>query len=139
MRLLTAAVAMASGLIVLLGYFYPLEMLIQLRVMLTDWAVIIAAMAVLVGIINLIFVHMDKIRKREKNSIYGVLLVLSLLALSSSLFYGVAALGVVIATLAVFGVGLLYFGVYSRHHLVASAPEEEAALIEAAERELDGR
>lgn len=80
MRILTAAVAMASGLIVLLGYFYPIAMLTQLRVMLTDWAVIIAAMAVLVGIANLVFVQMDKIRKREKNSIYGVLLVLSLIA-----------------------------------------------------------
>jgi len=79
MRILTAVVAMASGLIVLLGYFYPLEALTQLRIMLTDWAVIIAAMAVLVGIANLIFVHMDKIRKREKNSMYGVLLVLSLI------------------------------------------------------------
>jgi ethanolamine permease len=68
-----------------------------------------------------------------------IALVLSLVALSSSLFYGVAALGVVIATLAVIGVGLLYFGLYSRHHLVASAPEEEAALIVAAERELDAR
>jgi hypothetical protein len=80
MRLLTAAVAMASGLIVLLGYFYPLDVLTQLRIMLTDWAVIIAAMAVLVGIANLIFVQMDKIRKGEKNSIYGALLVLSLIA-----------------------------------------------------------
>lgn len=80
MRVLTAAVAMASGLIVLLGYFYPLDILTQLRIMLTDWAVIIAAMAVLVGIANLIFVQMEKIRKREKNSIYGALLVLSLIA-----------------------------------------------------------
>ncbi len=80
MRILTAAVAMASGLIVLLGYFYPLDILTQLRIMLTDWAIIIAAMAVLVGIANLIFVQMDKIRKREKNSIYGALLVLSLIA-----------------------------------------------------------
>jgi hypothetical protein len=48
--------------------------------MLTDWAVIIAAMAVLVGIANLVFVQMDKIRKREKNGIYGALLVLSLIA-----------------------------------------------------------
>jgi ethanolamine permease len=67
----------------------------------------------------------------------AIALVLSLLALSSSLFYGEAALGSVLATLAVFAIGLLYFGLYSRHHLVASAPEEEAALIEAAERELD--
>ena len=80
MRILTAVVAMASGFIVLLGYFYPLEALTQLRIMLTDWAVIIAAMAVLVGIANLVFVQMDKIRKREKNSIYGALLILSLIA-----------------------------------------------------------
>lgn len=66
----------------------------------------------------------------------AVALVLALLALSSSLFYGEAALLSVLATLAVFAVGLAYFGLYSRHHLVASAPEEEAALIEAAEREL---
>jgi len=79
MRILTAVIAMASGFIVLLGYFYPLDALTQLRIMLTDWAVIIAAMAVLVGIANLVFVQMDKIRKREKNSIYGVLLVLSLI------------------------------------------------------------
>jgi len=79
MRVFTAAIAMASGLIVLLGYFYPLEMLTNLRIMLTDWAVIIAAMAVLVGIANLVFVQMEKIRKREKNGMYGGLLVLSLI------------------------------------------------------------
>jgi hypothetical protein len=79
MRYLTAAIAIASGLIVLLGYFYPLDTLIQLRVMLTDWVVIIAAMAVLVGVANLVLVHTDKIRSGEKNSIYGVLLIVSLL------------------------------------------------------------
>ena len=79
MRVFTAAVAMASGLIVLLGYFYPLDALTQLRIMLTDWAIIIAAMAVLIGIANLIFTQMDRIRARQKNSIYGVLLILSLM------------------------------------------------------------
>ena len=79
MRLLIAAVAMASGLIVLLGYFYPLDVLTQLRIMLTDWSIIIAAMAVLVGIANLIFTQMDRIRMRQKNYIYGILLVLSLI------------------------------------------------------------
>jgi len=79
MRIFTAAIAMASGLIVLLGYLYPLEMLTQLRGTLTDWAVIIAGTAVLVGILNLIFVQLEKIRSRQKNSIYGALLILSLL------------------------------------------------------------
>ncbi|WP_052552710.1 hypothetical protein [Enhygromyxa salina] len=64
-------------------------------------------------------------------------LALSLLALSSRSRYAEAALVSVLATLAVFAVGLLYFELYSRHHLVASAPEEEAALIEQAERELN--
>ena len=78
MRYLTAALAMASGFIVLLGYVYPLAVLTQVRMMLTDWAVVIAGMAVLVGIINLIFVQVEKMRKREKNSVYGVILVLAL-------------------------------------------------------------
>ena len=65
-----------------------------------------------------------------------VALVLSLLAMSSSLFYGEAAMTVVLATAAAMGLGLLYFGLYSRHHLVAGAPEEEASLVRAAEAEL---
>ena len=79
MRYLTAAVAMASGFIVLLGIVYPLAALTQIRVLLTDWAVIIAGMAVLVGITNLVLVQLEKIRRREKNSIYGVVLVAALL------------------------------------------------------------
>lgn len=79
MRLFTAAIAMASGLIVLLGYLYPLEMLTQVRIMLTDWAVIIAGMAMLVGVANLAFVQLEKIRSRQPNGTYGLLLILSLL------------------------------------------------------------
>lgn len=79
MPYLTMAIAIASGLIVLLGYLYPLDTLTQIRVMLTNWAVILAAMAVLVGVANLVLVHVEKIRRAEKNSIYGVLLIVSLL------------------------------------------------------------
>jgi ethanolamine permease len=42
----------------------------------------------------------------------------------------------VIGVVVFYVVGLLYFGLYSRHRLVAEAPEEEFALIEAAEAEL---
>ncbi len=35
-----------------------------------------------------------------------------------------------------YALGLIYFAVYARHHLVAEAPEEEFALIELAEEEL---
>lgn len=78
MRILTAALAIASGLIVLLGYFYP-DQLESLRLVLVDWAIIIAGVAVLVGIFNLVAVQMERIRTRQKGSSYGALLVLSLI------------------------------------------------------------
>jgi hypothetical protein len=78
MRILTAALAIASGLIVLLGYFYP-DQLESLRLVLVDWAIIIAGVAVLVGIFNLVAVQMERIRTRQRGSSYGALLVLSLI------------------------------------------------------------
>ena len=78
MRVLTAVFAIASGVIVLLGYFFPIAQLDQLRLQLIDWAIMIAGMAVLVGIFNLVAVQMEKIRGRQKGSLYGALLVLSL-------------------------------------------------------------
>lgn len=78
MRYITAALAIAAGLVVLLGYFFPTQ-LEALRLVLVDWAVVIAGLAVLVGIFNLVAVQMEKIRARQKGSTYGVLLVLSLI------------------------------------------------------------
>jgi hypothetical protein len=78
MRLVTAAFAIAAGVIVLLGYFFP-GPLGALRSLLLDWAVIIAGVAVLVGIYNLAAVQMEKFRSGQKGGAYGVLLVISLL------------------------------------------------------------
>jgi hypothetical protein len=79
MRVLATVLAIASGVIVLLGYFYPVEPLLGLRLQLTNWAMVIAAMAVLVGIVNLVSVQMEKIRTRQKSAAYGGILVLSLI------------------------------------------------------------
>lgn len=57
MRIFTAAFAIAAGFIVLLGYFFPAQ-LESLRLLLVDWAIVIAGMAVLVGIFNLVAVQM---------------------------------------------------------------------------------
>ena len=78
MRVVTSAFAIAAGAIVLLGYFFP-DQLGSLRLLLLDWAVIIAGMAVLVGIYNLAAVQMEKIRAGQKGGVYGILLVISLL------------------------------------------------------------
>ncbi|HJS18570.1 MAG TPA: hypothetical protein VJ785_07465 [Anaerolineales bacterium] len=89
MRVFAMLFAIASGLIVLLGYFFPLPLLVQLRVLLTDWAVIIAAMAVLIGVYNLVAVHMEKIRAAQKGSVYsGVLVVSLIITFAYGLFFG---------------------------------------------------
>jgi hypothetical protein len=46
---------------------------------LLDWAIIIAAMAVLIGIYNLVAVQMEKMRTRQKGGTYGVILVIALI------------------------------------------------------------
>jgi hypothetical protein len=85
MRVFTAALAIASGVIVLLGYFVDLPLLNEIRLVLTDWAIVIAGTAVLVGILNLVAVQMEKIRTKQKNSVYGIFLIFSLVV---TLFLG---------------------------------------------------
>lgn len=75
----SAIVAIAAGIIVLIGYFVSIPPLPDLRLLLTDWAILIAGMAVLVGIYNLVAVQMEKIRTRQKGGAYGALLVLALI------------------------------------------------------------
>ena len=63
----------------------------------------------------------------------GVALVLAVLAVVATFLVDEKA---ALITLGVYAAAALYFFLYSRHHLVASAPEEEFAAIESAEREL---
>jgi hypothetical protein len=88
MRYAATLFAIASGIIVLLGYFYPLPLLLQLRELLTNWAVIIAAAAVLIGIYNLVAVHSEKIQNKEKGSGNSWVLIISLFLTIAFLAYG---------------------------------------------------
>ncbi|MDQ4128812.1 MAG: amino acid permease, partial [Actinomycetota bacterium] len=65
----------------------------------------------------------------------GVALVLAVLAVIATFIVDERA---ALITLGVYVLFLAYFGLYSRHHLVAQAPEEEFATIEKAESELAG-
>lgn len=69
-----------------------------------------------------------------------IALVIAALAAFAQLYYEGKVLGAragVVATLGILVVGYVYFWLYSRHRLVAEAPEEEFALIERAEEELE--
>jgi ethanolamine permease len=65
----------------------------------------------------------------------GVGLVLACAAVVATFFVDEKAAGYAAGVFVLF---LLYFGLYSRNHLVANAPEEEFEAIQAAERELAG-
>lgn len=64
----------------------------------------------------------------------SVALTLACAALVATFLVDVVA---AVIALVVYGVAVAYFGFYSRHHLVAKAPEEEFATLAAAEAELD--
>ncbi len=63
----------------------------------------------------------------------GIALVLACIALIAGFLVDTR---VVVITAVVYAVAVAYFGLYSRHHIVGSAPEEEFAMIESAEAEL---
>jgi hypothetical protein len=78
MRVFTTVIAIAAGVMVLLGYFFA--GFAGLQTLLLNWAIILIGFATLVGVFNLITVHTDKIRRAEKGSIYSALLVIGLVA-----------------------------------------------------------
>lgn len=77
MRILTAVIAIAAGILILSGYFFPA--LADVQALLLNWAIILAGVAALVGIFNLVSVHTDKIRRQEKGSTYSALLIIALI------------------------------------------------------------
>lgn len=89
MRIFTAAIAIASGILILLGYFlgnlFPVLTFAQTHLL--NWAIILSGAAAIVGIANLFTVHWDKLRRREKGSSYSAWLILGMLL--SILVFGV--------------------------------------------------
>ena len=76
---LFASIAVASGVIVLLGYFIKIPVLSDMRAVLLQWALILTAVALFVGILNLFRVHLQKIRSGVKGSVFSLVLLSSML------------------------------------------------------------
>lgn len=75
MRIVTAIIAIAVGLLVLMGYFFPTQATLGIQSLLLNWAMLMVAAAAVVGVLNLVFVHADKIRRREKGNLYSAILI----------------------------------------------------------------
>ena len=86
---ISTAIAIAIGIVVLLGYFIQLAILQNIRTLLIGWAVIVAGTATLIGITNLVQVHWHRVRAPKGGDILsGVLLATFFLTLIFGLFLG---------------------------------------------------
>lgn len=64
------AIAVLSAILVLLGYFFENGFLNQTRSLLLENAVILAAIALIMGVINMVRVHWMQLRERKGNTLY---------------------------------------------------------------------
>jgi len=76
-----AVIAVAAGLVVLIGYFLPMPLLGEVRALFLHWAMILFAIALIVGVINLARVHWLKVARRQPGYINSLALILALLFL----------------------------------------------------------
>lgn len=82
----STAIAIASGVLVLTGYFFAQKadgqtsLLTDIRLTLLNWAIILAGFAIFIGILSLFQVHFKKIQKKQKGSVYSLLLIICLAA-----------------------------------------------------------
>ena len=78
--ILSTIIAISAGIIVLLGYFIPNAKLLQdTRWLFIGWASTGAAVAVWIGVLNLISVHWKKFNSQSPGWVYSIFLILSLL------------------------------------------------------------
>jgi hypothetical protein len=74
------AVAVTIGLVTLLGYFlFTFLPGLRVHLVLIRWATILAAVAFLIGIVNLLAVHTRRIAASERNWPYSIFLILAAL------------------------------------------------------------
>ena len=81
-RLIPTVLAMAIGLVVLLDQFISNAYLNAIGQTLVGWAVILAAVALILGLINLLSVHLKRIGQRAEGWPYSIILILVMLAVA---------------------------------------------------------
>jgi hypothetical protein len=69
------AIAISVGIVVLLGYFLQYDLLENLRIVLLEWASILAAVALLIGVVNLFSVHWRKSITDQSNRVNSLVLI----------------------------------------------------------------
>ena len=88
-RIVLISITSLVGLIVLVGFFISTPNLNLIRNYLLNWAITLTGVALLIGVINLILVHSNKIITRKPGSAYSIVLLASLLiTIFVGIYYG---------------------------------------------------
>lgn len=77
-RVLPAAIAIAVGVFVLVALVTTNELLDNIGLYFINTAVIIAAFALFLGVVNVLRVHVRKVRERQPGSPYSIVLIVAL-------------------------------------------------------------
>lgn len=80
---LLMGIAVLSGLATLILYFVNLQLGLDVRALLVEWVSILAAVALLLGVINLVAVHLRKVGTQAKGWVYSLILFVSFLVVLS--------------------------------------------------------
>ncbi len=79
-NILATVIAVSAGLLVLVAYFVPINLLVSLRLALVSLVSLLAAWAVLAGALNLLIVHTRKFTGQAPGGLYSLFVVLGFLA-----------------------------------------------------------
>jgi hypothetical protein len=135
-----AAIAIGVGLVVLGSYLIPSPLLLSVRLVFTDWAVVLAGLAVLLGILNLIIVHSRRIQSGDRRWVYSLVTILAaLFTLLIGVFEGGAQMqpalyhtdsisnllfqGVIVSSLATLSSLVLFFLVIAAARMLKKKPD----------------
>jgi len=75
-RIIATVVAISVGVFVLAGYF--VDSLSSLSAIILGWAAVVMAFALMLGVVNVLRVHISKIRTLEKGWFYSAVLIIAL-------------------------------------------------------------
>ncbi len=73
--IIPAAIAIGVGLVTLVTYFFEGADILNLRLVLTNWAVILGGLAVLVGVLNLLLVHARRVQSQARGWVYSLVTI----------------------------------------------------------------
>lgn len=78
-RSIATAIAIGFGFFVLLDFFVKNETIGKLKFVFVEWAIIVAAFALILGFLNVLIVHLNRILRFKRGWFYSIFLILAMM------------------------------------------------------------